>query len=149
MKKVLFTWAACIMVSCLVLFGGCAFIKVKGKQFTFMDVKIDYAGNNTPNLAQMENERLNVVNNHKNFILNFQDSGMVSLQTGKTVYYYQDGNEVRLYLNEARTTEYAGENDINLKVRVQQDKVVISYFGIKDTATENYVYTLVFKEKEE
>lgn len=147
MKKVLFTWAVCMLISSAVLFGGCAFIKVRGKTFTLESAKIDYAGQDTPNLAQIENERLNVVNAYKNFNLSFLNSNMVTLINGTSVYYYQDGNEVRLYTNEARTEKYF-EGDKNFKIRVQQDKVVISYYGDVNNTTKNYVYILVFTEQE-
>ena len=143
MKKVLFTWAMCMIVTGMFLFAGCALIKVKGKTFKFESARVDYAGAGTPNLSVLENERINLINTYKNFKLIFLDNGTVNLNNN-TLYYYQDGDEVELYENAERTIRFKDSN--NLKIKVNNNSVAVTTFGQVNTETEGFVYIVIFSE---
>ena len=145
MKKVLLTWAVCMFVTGMFIFSGCAFIKVKGKTFVFESARVDYAGSGEPNLSVLENERINLINKFKNFKLNFSDLGQVELPNN-VAYYYQDGNEINLFTNEDRTVRLETGN--HLQLAVQQDKVVLKYYGADGTQTNGFVYIVFFSELE-
>ena len=145
MKKVLLTWFVCMFVAGLFIFSGCAFIKVKGKTFVFESARVDYAGSGDPNLSVLENERLNLINAFKNFELNFSDLGQVEVQN-VGAYYYQNGNEIELYSNPERSVKLETNN--SLKLAVQQDKVVLKYYGEMGTQTQGFVYIVFFTEQQ-
>ena len=145
MKKVLLTWFVCMFVAGLFIFSGCAFIKVKGKTFVFESARVDYAGSGEPNLSVLENERINLINAFKNFELNFSDLGQVELKNN-VAYYYQNGNEINLFTNEDRTLRLETGN--HLQLAVQQDKVVLKYYGEKGTQTQGFVYIVFFTEQQ-